>query len=116
MKNVLLVIVSVLLAASSVATACEVTAVKTAVAASDRALAVAVASLPEVAQEVTQWIELPEIPELAEIRGLSHGVRAVALCASSEENGCGAGVLYTVVKALGKAVLRGIATVVHEIV
>jgi hypothetical protein len=114
----LIVVIAATLTLPAGAIACERASAKVVIAEPESgAVVVAVSSLPEVAQGIAEWIELPElrneIAEIAQVKAVSFGN---GVCVSGEGEACRAGVFLTVAKALGKAALRGIAAVIDGMV
>jgi hypothetical protein len=114
MNRLILLMVAALLIAPIGVAACESAMVKAVVAASGAPVAIAISSLPEVTEGFSQLIELSEMPDLPGMREIS--ACGMAMRAEGTGEPCAGGVVVTLAKALGKAVLKVIATVVQEIV
>jgi hypothetical protein len=110
MRKLLLLMTVVLLVAASGASACEVKAVKV-VGATAWELPT-LAPVPEFPEIVT-LTPLPEVVE-TEMIGFTAKVAALRASVTVESDECRGNVVVTVVRALGKALLKGIAVLIQR--
>jgi len=130
MKRLLILTTVVMMLAASGAEAREVTAVVTIGDCTARIVAPMVAPVAELI-EAAEFVEFAPIPDVVEILELTSipvttEIKSFAVSAKSAardvtvtvetESGSSVGVVFTVAKALGKAVLKAIATLIHQIV